>query len=100
MFALEFRRRREKIGYTQKAVADKLRALGINECDGNIINQNAISRFEALGTRNTQRLSFKKMEQLKPILLKWLEEAEAAQGTKRKNIEVSGNNINKQPKPS
>lgn len=104
-FAIEFRQRRENIRYTQYGVVDELRA-----SYGPIMNQTTICRFEAWGTGTLvkQRLSFKKMTELKPILLKWIEEAESAastnvtaQGTKRKSNEVSANNINKQHiKPS
>jgi len=81
---------------------------------GNDFSQTTISRFEALN------LSFKNMCKLKPLLQKWLEEADsttgsptsidkiAAQGRKRKkrtSIEVSvkgalEQHFHKQPKPS
>ncbi|MEJ1286324.1 POU domain class 3 transcription factor 2 [Cricetulus griseus] len=108
-FAKQFKQRRIKLGFTQ---ADVGRALGT--LYGNVFSQTTICRFEAL------QLSFKNMCKLKPLLNKWLEEADsssgsptsidkiAAQGRKRKkrtSIEVSvkgalESHFLKCPKPS
>lgn len=81
---------------------------------GNVFSQTTICRFEAL------QLSFKNMCKLKPLLSKWLEEADsttsspgsldkiANQGRKRKkrtSIEVGikgalESHFNQQPKPT
>lgn len=88
--------------------------LALGTLYGNVFSQTTICRFEAL------QLSFKNMCKLKPLLQKWLEEADsttgsptsidkiAAQGRKRKkrtSIEVSvkgalEQHFHKQPKPS
>uniref|UniRef100_A0A1I8I1R6 POU domain protein n=1 Tax=Macrostomum lignano TaxID=282301 RepID=A0A1I8I1R6_9PLAT len=85
--------RRIKLGYTQADVG-----LALGTLYGNVFSQTTICRFEAL------QLSFKNMCKLKPLLSKWLEEADsstgsptnldkiAAQGRKRKkrtSIELS-----------
>ncbi|XDV30819.1 hypothetical protein PO909_033657 [Leuciscus waleckii] len=82
-----------KLGFTQADVG-----LALGTLYGNVFSQTTICRFEAL------QLSFKNMCKLKPLLNKWLEEADsttgsptsidkiAAQGRKRKkrtSIEVS-----------
>uniref|UniRef100_A0A8D3DJ93 POU domain protein n=1 Tax=Scophthalmus maximus TaxID=52904 RepID=A0A8D3DJ93_SCOMX len=97
-FAKQFKQRRIKLGFTQADVG-----LALGTLYGNVFSQTTICRFEAL------QLSFKNMCKLKPLLNKWLEEADsttgsptsidkiATQGRKRKkrtSIEVSC------PKPS
>ena len=98
-FAKSFKQRRIKLGFTQADVG-----LALGTLYGNVFSQTTICRFEAL------QLSFKNMCKLKPLLQKWLDEADsttgstasidkiAAQGRKRKkrtSIEVSvkGKNI-------
>jgi hypothetical protein len=91
-FARQFKQRRIKLGFTQADVG-----LALGTLYGNVFSQTTICRFEAL------QLSFKNMCKLKPLLAKWLEEADstsgsptsidkiAAQGRKRKkrtSIEV------------
>ncbi|CAM1295848.1 Uncharacterised protein g1385 [Pycnogonum litorale] len=108
-FAKQFKQRRIKLGFTQADVG-----LALGTLYGNVFSQTTICRFEAL------QLSFKNMCKLKPLLAKWLEEADsttgsptsidkiAAQGRKRKkrtSIEVSvkgalENHFHKQSKPS
>ncbi|XP_013392366.1 LOW QUALITY PROTEIN: POU domain, class 3, transcription factor 4-like [Lingula anatina] len=108
-FAKQFKQRRIKLGFTQADVG-----LALGTLYGNVFSQTTICRFEAL------QLSFKNMCKLKPLLQKWLEEADstsgsptsidkiAAQGRKRKkrtSIEVTvkgalENHFLKQPKPS
>ncbi|XP_061571935.1 POU domain, class 3, transcription factor 3-B isoform X2 [Cololabis saira] len=84
-FAKQFKQRRIKLGFTQADVG-----LALGTLYGNVFSQTTICRFEAL------QLSFKNMCKLKPLLNKWLEEADsttgsptsidkiAAQGRKRK----------------
>ncbi len=108
-FAKQFKQRRIKLGFTQADVG-----LALGTLYGNVFSQTTICRFEAL------QLSFKNMCKLKPLLSKWLEEADstsgsptsidkiAAQGRKRKkrtSIEVTvkgalENHFLKVPKPS
>ncbi|XP_077388052.1 POU domain, class 3, transcription factor 4-like [Festucalex cinctus] len=108
-FAKQFKQRRIKLGFTQADVG-----LALGTLYGNVFSQTTICRFEAL------QLSFKNMCKLKPLLNKWLEEADsstgssssidkiAAQGRKRKkrtSIEVSVKGVLethflKCPKPS
>ncbi|KAL3314090.1 hypothetical protein Ciccas_007300 [Cichlidogyrus casuarinus] len=108
-FAKMFKQRRIKLGYTQADVG-----LALGTLYGNVFSQTTICRFEAL------QLSFKNMCKLKPLLHKWLQEADcstgisssldkiATQGRKRKkrtSIEVSVKSVLethffKQPKPS
>lgn len=108
-FAKQFKQRRIKLGFTQADVG-----LALGTLYGNVFSQTTICRFEAL------QLSFKNMCKLKPLLQKWLEEADsttgsptsidkiAAQGRKRKkrtSIEVTvkgalETHFHKQPKPS
>ena len=64
-FAHTFKQRRVKLGYTQTNVGH---ALG--EVHGTDFSQTTICRFENL------QLSYKNAQKLKPILEKWLEEAE------------------------
>ncbi|XP_023333499.1 protein nubbin [Eurytemora carolleeae] len=64
-FAKEFKQRRIKLGYTQGDVG-----LAMGRMYGNDFSQTTISRFEALN------LSFKNMCKLKPLLHKWLEDAD------------------------
>jgi class 2 POU domain transcription factor len=63
-FAKEFKRRRIELGFTQGDVG-----LAMGKLYGNDFSQTTISRFEALN------LSFKNMCKLKPLLQKWLEDA-------------------------
>ncbi|CAL8089867.1 unnamed protein product [Calicophoron daubneyi] len=108
VFAKMFKQRRIKLGYTQADVG-----LALGTLYGNVFSQTTICRFEAL------QLSFKNMCKLKPLLQKWLHEADcstgttsnldkiAAQGRKRKkrtSIEVGVKGVlethfAKQPKP-
>ena len=108
-FAKQFKQRRIKLGFTQADVG-----LALGTLYGNVFSQTTICRFEAL------QLSFKNMCKLKPLLQKWLEEADstsgspsnidkiAAQGRKRKkrtSIEVTvkgalESHFMKQPKPA
>ncbi|XP_071210732.1 POU domain, class 3, transcription factor 3-A [Salvelinus alpinus] len=108
-FAKQFKQRRIKLGFTQADVG-----LALGTLYGNVFSQTTICRFEAL------QLSFKNMCKLKPLLNKWLEEADsttgsptsidkiAAQGRKRKkrtSIEVSvkgalESHFLKSPKPA
>ena len=67
-FAKEFKQRRIKLGYTQGDVG-----LAMGRMYGNDFSQTTISRFEALN------LSFKNMCKLKPLLAKWLEDADSSQ---------------------
>merc|ERR1719192_1792309 len=108
-FAKQFKQRRIKLGFTQADVG-----LALGTLYGNVFSQTTICRFEAL------QLSFKNMCKLKPLLQKWLQEADsttgtsanidkiAAQGRKRKkrtSIEISikqtlEQHFIKSPKPS
>ncbi|VDM13799.1 unnamed protein product [Wuchereria bancrofti] len=65
-FAKTFKQRRIKLGYTQADVG-----LALGTLYGNVFSQTTICRFEAL------QLSFKNMCKLKPLLYKWLEEADS-----------------------
>ncbi|XP_046933925.1 POU domain, class 2, transcription factor 2 isoform X8 [Lynx rufus] len=64
-FARTFKQRRIKLGFTQGDVG-----LAMGKLYGNDFSQTTISRFEALN------LSFKNMCKLKPLLEKWLNDAE------------------------
>uniref|UniRef100_UPI00398EE33E POU domain, class 2, transcription factor 3 n=1 Tax=Pristiophorus japonicus TaxID=55135 RepID=UPI00398EE33E len=64
-FAKTFKQRRIKLGFTQGDVG-----LAMGKLYGNDFSQTTISRFEALN------LSFKNMCKLKPLLEKWLSDAE------------------------
>ncbi|XP_075046856.1 POU domain, class 2, transcription factor 2 isoform X2 [Mixophyes fleayi] len=64
-FARTFKQRRIKLGFTQGDVG-----LAMGKLYGNDFSQTTISRFEALN------LSFKNMCKLKPLLQKWLSDAE------------------------
>ncbi|XP_076371656.1 POU domain, class 3, transcription factor 4-like [Tachypleus tridentatus] len=108
-FAKQFKQRRIKLGFTQADVG-----LALGTLYGNVFSQTTVCRFEAL------QLSFKNMCKLKPLLAKWLEEAESTSGSptsidmittqgrkrkKRTSIEMSvknvlENNFRKRPKPS
>uniref|UniRef100_A0A5S6Q9F4 POU domain protein n=1 Tax=Trichuris muris TaxID=70415 RepID=A0A5S6Q9F4_TRIMR len=108
-FAKQFKQRRIKLGFTQADVG-----LALGTLYGNVFSQTTICRFEAL------QLSFKNMCKLKPLLQKWLEEADSsscnqstvnkitAQGRKRKkrtSIESSVKSVLEQyfvktPKPA
>jgi hypothetical protein len=65
-FSKMFKQKRIKLGYTQGDVG-----LAMGKMYGNDFSQTTISRFEALN------LSFKNMCKLKPLLEKWLEDADA-----------------------
>ena len=66
-FAKQFKQRRIKLGFTQADVG-----LALGTLYGNVFSQTTICRFEAL------QLSFKNMCKLKPLLQKWLEEADVS----------------------
>ena len=70
-FANQFKLRRIKLGFTQTNVGAALAAV-----QGTDFSQTTICRFENL------QLSFKNACKLKPILLRWLEEAERNGGTR------------------
>ena len=74
-FAAGFKQRRIKLGFTQTAVGQALA-----EVHGTDFSQTTICRFENL------QLSYKNAQKLKPILEKWLEEAEK-QGVQRHEAE-------------
>lgn len=76
-FAHGFKIRRIKLGYTQTNVGQALA-----EVHGTDFSQTTICRFENL------QLSYKNAQKLKPILEKWLEEAEK-QGVQHKEEEQS-----------
>ncbi|XP_061679386.1 POU domain, class 2, transcription factor 2-like isoform X2 [Syngnathoides biaculeatus] len=65
-FARTFKQRRIKLGFTQGDVG-----VAMGKLYGNDFSQTTISRFEALN------LSFKNMCKLKPLLEKWLGDAES-----------------------
>lgn len=109
-FAKTFKQRRIKLGFTQADVG-----LALGTLYGNVFSQTTICRFEAL------QLSFKNMNKLRPLLSKWLEEADLSlsntvvnvekltnqsrQRKKRTNIEMNTKDIlessfNKDPKPT
>ncbi|VDN52819.1 unnamed protein product [Dracunculus medinensis] len=110
-FAKAFKQRRIKLGYTQADVG-----LALGTLYGNVFSQTTICRFEAL------QLSFKNMCKLKPLLYKWLEEADSTSSSpnsafekmtgqggrkrkKRTSIEVQVKNrleyhFQKNPKPN
>ena len=67
-FSKMFKQKRIKLGYTQGDVG-----LALGKLYGNDFSQTTISRFEALN------LSFKNMCKLKPLLQKWLEDADTSQ---------------------
>uniref|UniRef100_W5KJ42 POU domain protein n=1 Tax=Astyanax mexicanus TaxID=7994 RepID=W5KJ42_ASTMX len=64
-FAKSFKQRRIKLGFTQQGDV----GLAMGKLYGNDFSQTTISRFEALN------LSFKNMCKLKPLLEKWLSDA-------------------------
>jgi POU domain transcription factor, class 2 len=66
-FAKTFKQRRIKLGFTQGDVG-----LAMGKLYGNDFSQTTISRFEALN------LSFKNMCKLKPLLQKWLLDADGS----------------------
>ncbi|KAL8575530.1 hypothetical protein ACOMHN_059595 [Nucella lapillus] len=68
-FAKQFKQRRIKLGFTQADVG-----LALGTLYGNVFSQTTICRFEAL------QLSFKNMCKLKPLIQKWLEEADSTSG--------------------
>ena len=70
IFAKQFKQRRIKLGFTQADVG-----LALGTLYGNVFSQTTICRFEAL------QLSFKNMCKLKPLLAKWLEEADSSNGS-------------------
>merc|ERR1711902_115494 len=67
-FSKLFKQKRIKLGYTQGDVG-----LAMGKMYGNDFSQTTISRFEALN------LSFKNVCKLKPLLAKWLEDADSSQ---------------------
>ena len=76
-FAHSFKQRRIKLGYTQTNVGQALA-----DVQGTDFSQTTICRFENL------QLSYKNAQKLKPILEKWLEEAEK-QGVQHRDEEQS-----------
>ena len=76
-FAHSFKQRRIKLGYTQTNVGQALA-----DVQGTDFSQTTICRFENL------QLSYKNAQKLKPILEKWLEEAEK-QGVQHRDDEQS-----------
>ena len=70
-FARDFKQQRIKLGYTQGDVG-----LAMGRMYGNDFSQTTISRFEALN------LSFKNMCKLKPLLEKWLSDADGSRSSK------------------
>jgi class 2 POU domain transcription factor len=77
-FSKMFKQKRIKLGYTQGDVG-----LAMGKMYGNDFSQTTISRFEALN------LSFKNMCKLKPLLQKWLEDADA----QHTNASTAGHNM-------
>ena len=69
-FARDFKQQRIKLGYTQGDVG-----LAMGRMYGNDFSQTTISRFEALN------LSFNNMCKLKPLLQKWLADADGTSST-------------------
>ena len=69
-FARDFKQERIKLGYTQGDVG-----LAMGRMYGNDFSQTTISRFEALN------LSFKNMCKLKPLLEKWLSDADGSRSS-------------------
>ena len=67
-FAKMFKQKRIKLGYTQGDVG-----VALGNLFGNDFSQTTISRFEALN------LSFKNICKLKPLLAKWLDDADSSQ---------------------
>ncbi|CAH1796718.1 unnamed protein product [Owenia fusiformis] len=65
-FAKSFKQKRIRLGFTQGDVG-----LAMGKLYGNDFSQTTISRFEALN------LSFKNMCKLKPLLQKWLDDADS-----------------------
>ena len=78
-----FKQKRIKLGYTQGDVG-----LAMGKLYGNDFSQTTISRFEALN------LSFKNMCKLKPLLEKWLDDADGTVSTKTTNTTKAHNNPN------
>jgi len=75
-FAKLFKQRRIKLGFTQADVG-----LALGSLYGNVFSQTTICRFEAL------QLSFKNMCKLKPLLTKWLSEADVTSSGFPNNID-------------
>ena len=73
-FAKEFKQHRIKLGFTQADVG-----LALGKLYGSMFSQTHICRFEAL------QLSFKNMCKLKPLLVRWLEEADKDRSTEGSN---------------
>jgi class 2 POU domain transcription factor len=73
-FSKMFKQKRIKLGYTQGDVG-----LAMGKLYGNDFSQTTISRFEALN------LSFKNMCKLKPLLSKWLEDADHNHSSQQQN---------------
>ena len=77
-FSKRFKQKRIKLGYTQGDVG-----LALGKLYGTDFSQTTISRFEALN------LSFKNMCKLKPLLLRWLKDAEANQALHHQVIRMN-----------
>ena len=85
-FAREFKQQRIKLHFTQADVG-----LALGKLYGSMFSQTHICRFEAL------QLSFKNMCKLKPLLVKWLEEADNNRGSVS-STDVSGSPLRKRKK--
>ena len=83
VFATSFKQKRLKLGFTQTQVRQALA-----EINGTDFSQATICRFENL------QLSFKIAQKLKPVLEKWLEQAEQA-GSAHEQEEVSSERMRK-----
>ncbi|KAJ8313324.1 hypothetical protein KUTeg_009110 [Tegillarca granosa] len=81
-FAKTFKRRRIELGFTQGDVG-----LAMGKLYGNDFSQTTISRFEALN------LSFKNMCKLKPLLQKWLKDADSMSANPTTPVQGSGGNM-------
>lgn len=85
-FAKEFKQRRIKLHFTQADVG-----LALGKLYGSMFSQTHICRFEAL------QLSFKNMCKLKPLLVKWLEEADSNKDSPS-SADVPGSPVRKRKK--
>ena len=85
-FTREFKRRRIELGCTQGDVG-----AAMGRMYGNDFSQTTISRFEALN------LSYKNMCKLKPMLEKWLREADSFQQQHQQNQQQSQSTSNISP---
>ena len=86
-FAKEFKQRRIKLRFTQADVG-----LALGKLYGTVFSQTYICRFEAL------QLSFKNMCKLKPLLVKWLEEADCNRAGSASSTDAPGSPVRKRKK--